>query len=94
MGMKLRIARKLVKAIGTDREFAYTGAQLNKALDRIERTRRSRENRAFVYAMLDRMGPLGRADLLMRLGAAGQAFDVLMRTPEAEWVGRACGGER
>lgn len=85
--MKLRIARKLVKAIGTPREKAYTPAQLDRALSRMERTKDSREARDFWFALMREIGPVGRAKVLAGTGAPHMALDLLMRTPESEWAG-------
>jgi len=85
--MKLRIARKLVKAVGTSREQAYSPAQLERALNRVERTRDSRESNRFWHALMLELGPVGRAKVLAGSGAPGMAFDLLMRTPCDEWAG-------
>lgn len=59
--MKLRIAKKLCKIIGTPREARYSDRQLHRALDVVERTRSSRRNREYWHYLMERLGPLGRA---------------------------------
>lgn len=83
--MKLRLAKKIVKAIGTPRESAYSERQKDLALNRMERTESYRRDRDFFYEVLDRLGPLGRAHVLARTGRPDMALDLLMRTPEDEW---------
>jgi len=51
--MKLRLAKKIAKAIDTPRESAYSEKKLNQALDRIARTKESRETDRFMYAICD-----------------------------------------
>jgi hypothetical protein len=85
--MKLRIAVKITAAIGTDRESAYTGAQKWKAMNRVDRTRSSREAEAGWNGLMRWLGPVGRAKVLAGTGAPAKAIDLLMRTPEAEWKG-------
>lgn len=85
--MKLRIARKLAKAVGTPRESAYSPAQLARALNRVDRTPQAREDARFWDALMRELGPVGRARVLAGTGAPGLALDLLMRTPEAEWPG-------
>lgn len=88
MTMKLRLAKKIVKAVGTPRESAYTQRQINAALERLEGTRESREANECWNAMMEYLGPLGRADILRdSFHAPADAFALLMRTPEEEWVG-------
>lgn len=52
--MKLRIARKICKAIGTPDESRYTRHQTGKAMDRIEKTRSYRESERFVLTLMRR----------------------------------------
>ncbi len=86
--MRLRLARKIVKAVGTPRESAYTQEQISRAIDRMERTASARKNNEFWNGLMEYLGPLGRADLLRdTFPAPGDAFNLLMRTPEEEWVG-------
>lgn len=49
--MKLRIARKIIKAVGTSREPAYTQHQIGRAFARIDRTASERESRRFAAWM-------------------------------------------
>jgi hypothetical protein len=86
--MRLRIAKKIVKAVGTPRESAYSPAQLDRALNRIDRTRDSRESNRFWHALMTELGPAGRAKVLAGSGAPAMAFDLLMRTPVEEWAGK------
>lgn len=83
--MKLRIAKKIVKAVGTPRESAYSGKQLTQALNRMERTKSYRADRDFFFEVCRMLGPVGRAKVLAGSGAPGMALDVLMGTPEEEW---------
>lgn len=83
--MPWRVAKKIRKAIGTAREAAYSGAQLDAALDRYDRLRTARQNRDYWHALMGAAGVLGRAEVLAGCGAPGMALDLLMRTPESEW---------
>jgi hypothetical protein len=83
--MKLRTAKKIMTAVGTPRETAYTDDQIGRAVDRYERTRSAREANRFWFAFLDDIGVSGRAEVLAGSGAPGMAFDLLMRTSEEEW---------
>lgn len=84
--MKLRTARKIVKAVGTVRASAYTDGQLNVALGRVARTKEQRRAEEFWDQLMDDLGVLGRAKVLAGSGAPGMAFDLLMRTPVEEWT--------
>lgn len=88
--MKLRVARKILKAVGTPDESRYSNQQIGRAELRVSRTRSAREDERFWFALMDRIGVEGRAELLARSGAPGRAFDLLMR----EWAepkgGQSC----
>lgn len=83
--MKFRIAKKIHKAIGTDREFCYSPHQKHQAIERMERLKSSKENQQFWNALMTDLGVLGRAQLLTNSGRPEMAFDILMRTPEEKW---------
>ena len=86
--MKLRIARKIVKAVGTSNEFRYSQKQIRAAIDRVKQTRSAKEDDEFWHGLMSYLGPVGRADLLCgAFHAPADAFALLMRTPEEEWVG-------
>lgn len=84
--MKLRLARKICKAIVAEEAGRYTGAQRWRASNRNERTRSSRLAAEFWHKLMTEFGVRGRAELLAGTGAAGMAFDLLMRTPEEKWT--------
>lgn len=80
--MKLRTARKIVKAVGTPDEARYTGFQIGRAQDRVERTASVRETHRFWHALMRELGVNGRVQILARTGAPGMAFDLYMRQGE------------
>ena len=86
--MKLRTARKIVKAVADDspRKAAYNGRQVNAALDRVGRTGSNKGAQQFWDQLMDDLGVLGRAKVLADCGAPAMALGLLMRTPEAEWT--------
>ena len=77
--MKLRVALKIAKAIGTPDEARYSGHQIRRAQARLDRTRSSKEVERFYREMMTRLGVDGRVRLLNQLGHAGDAFDLYMR---------------
>lgn len=77
--MRLRTAKKIVKAVGTSRELAYSDHQIGKAQDRIDRTRSAKELNSWWYGLMDRLGVDGRAELLTNLGRHDLASDLLAR---------------
>jgi len=76
--MKLRLARKIVKAIDTPRASAYSEGKKNKALDRVEHTKESRRATAFWISLMHDLGVERRAEILRDTGAPGMAFRLLM----------------
>jgi hypothetical protein len=77
--VKLRIAKKILKAVGTPDEARYSDYQIGRANRRMARTRSAKEADRFWFALMDHLGVDGRAKLLARCGAPGMAFDLLMR---------------
>lgn len=77
--MKLRTAKKIIKAVGTPDESRYSGFQIQCAHARTERTRSAREATRFWYALMDQIGLEGRARVLARTGEPAMAFNLLMR---------------
>jgi hypothetical protein len=82
--VKLRIARKILKAVGTPDQARYSDHQVGRANRRMARTRSAKEADRFWFALMDRIGVDGRAEVLARSGAPGMAFDLLMRQGEPE----------
>jgi hypothetical protein len=82
--VKLRIARKILKAVGTPDEARYSRHQIGRAFTRVERTRSARQSHRSFCALMDHLGVDGRAQVLARSGATGMAFDLLMRQGEPE----------
>ena len=76
--MKLRIAKKICKIIGTERALFYTKAQISGALNRMDNTNTGRDSTKFWNNLMEFLGPDGRAEVLYGLGATGLAFRVLM----------------
>ncbi|HEY1189892.1 MAG TPA: hypothetical protein VGE74_19740 [Gemmata sp.] len=62
--MRLRLAKKIAKTIGTARETAYSERQQELALNRLDRTKSQREAEAFWNEMMAALGPDGRAALV------------------------------
>jgi hypothetical protein len=91
--VKLRIAKKIAKAIGTAREFYYTEHQKNAALDKLERAKTARQYHSFWCNFMRGLGPAGRAKVVASWSTA-EALGLLMRTPEDEWGGDAAAMER
>ncbi len=83
--MKLRIALKIYKAIGTPRDTAYTGWQKWTAIRRVERCKSDRLNNLYWNGLMRNMGPSGRAQVL----PASMGFGLLMRTPIEQWRGES-----
>lgn len=74
--MKLRIAKKIVKAFNYETGHTrHKNSQLDQAMRRIDKTE-SWKN------MMEILGVEGRAELLNKTGAPGMAFGLLMRE---EW---------
>ena len=80
--MRLRVAKKIMKAIGTPRQSAYNGWQIEKAFRVCERTQSSKQANDFWHNLMIELGVEGRAKLLDGSGAKGMAFELLMRE---EW---------
>ena len=78
--VKLRIAKKILAAVGTARETAYTGGQLHRAWQRVERTKEQRAANEYWHYIMREIGVKGRAAVLAK-HAPGMAFQLLMRTP-------------
>lgn len=85
--MKLRIALKIRKAVGTSRESSYSDGKITRALDKFDRTRDAKETQRWWDGFMRYLGPEGRADFFMRSGQPAVALDILMRTPEDKWAG-------
>jgi hypothetical protein len=83
--MKLRVAKKIVAAVGTPRDGAYTLAQHWRAINRVERCRTAKRADEFFAAFMDAIGVGGRAKVLAGCGAPDMAVGLLMRTPVEEW---------
>ena len=88
--MKLRVALKIRKAVGTPRESRYTDCQIKRAIDRYDRLVSSKYDNEFFRALLLKMGPVGCARVFKR-HSMGAAFDMLMSADESTWGGD--GGE-
>ena len=82
--MKLQIAKKIIAAIGTDRQTAYTGGQVHRAFQRTERTKSVREAHDFFDATMRFLGPGGRAEVI-KSWSPSEAFALLMRSDD--WRG-------
>ena len=82
--MKLRLARKIAKAIGTP-DCRYSEGQQEKALDRIDKCKSEKALYHFWNGLMVDLGVSGRAKVLAGCGAPGMAFDLLMRSDEADW---------
>lgn len=65
--MNLRIARKIIKAVGTPDGARYTDYQIGKANDRYGRCRSAKEDKRYWYWLMETIGPEGRARLGRRL---------------------------
>ena len=77
--MKLRLANKILSAVGGPNEKRYTDHQIVAARRRHDRTRSARESKRFFSDLVMRLGVNGRAEVLTRCGAPGMAFGLLMR---------------
>lgn len=77
--MKLRTARKIIKAVGTSDERRYRDDQIGAASARVERTRTAKEDERFYRDLMDSLGVEGRVELLFALGEYEKAMDLLMR---------------
>ncbi len=64
--MRLRLARKIWKAIGEEREHCYRKGTLKAAMDRYESTESSKAIRDNWHALMKRIGPEGRAFVIRR----------------------------
>jgi hypothetical protein len=82
--VKLRIARKIMKAVGTPDESRYSNSQVGRANRRMARTRSAKEEVRYFITLMDHLGVDGRAEVLARSGAPGMAFDLLMREGDSE----------
>lgn len=80
--MKLRVAKKIVKAIDGARQSAYSDGKKLKALDRLDRCKDFKNADAFWHQLMRRLGVEGRAEVLAGTGAMDMAFGLLMRE---EW---------
>jgi hypothetical protein len=85
--MKLRTALKIRKAVGGPREMCYSDRQKTAALDRYERTKSAKADKAFFYALMTGFGAEGRAELFRRWGDPAEALRILMGAPEGRWKG-------
>lgn len=84
--MKLRLANKIMNAVGTTRQSAYTEGQIRRANARYSRTRSSREAEAFWNATMRAIGVEGRAQIVASWDPA-RALEILMEHDESEWAG-------
>jgi hypothetical protein len=84
--MKLRLARKIYKVIGTPAESRYPPHLRTFAIERVCRTRDSKMNQRMWNGIMDWLGAEGRAKMTARYSPA-MALDILMRTPEENWKG-------
>jgi hypothetical protein len=75
--MKLRIARKILKAVGTPRETAYSQFQIDKAFRRCARTESERSANRLFHALMVEIGLEGRVEILRRK-SPGLAFQAMM----------------
>ena len=83
--MKLRLARKLFKAVGTDRERAYTPRQMAKAIARVLRTRSSKDDTAWWNRTVEELPLRYRVEAAVSIGWLDVALDLLMEAPEQSW---------
>ena len=65
--MRLRLAKKIVKTIGTPDAERYSEGMRNAALDRLERTRSNREANTFWHATMKAIGESGRRWIVSEL---------------------------
>ena len=82
--MKLRLARKIAKTIGTP-DCRYSEGMQEKALDRLDKCKSEKALHDFWNGLMDELGVEGRAKVLAGSGAPGMAFNLLMRSDEIEW---------
>lgn len=82
--MRLRIAKKIYKTIGTPDENRYTAGQLQQAMNIVDRMRDSREAYRLWVDLLSSFSVLDRADMVRKHNPA-KALSLLMDTPEEEW---------
>lgn len=64
--MKLRLAKKICKAITEDRGDRYTAWQQWKAVNRIDRTKSAKAAESLWCEVMELMGPEGRAEMTQR----------------------------
>ena len=64
--MKLRVAKKVVANIGTERERDYRGSTLSAANDRLDKLQSTKESNRFFCDLIDRIGPAGRARIIQK----------------------------
>jgi hypothetical protein len=80
--MKLRLAKKICKAMAQNDYTGgkqYTGWQKNQAVDRVQKTKSSKDAHKFFDALMRELGVEGRAEVLAGTGATDMAFSLLMR---------------
>lgn len=82
--MKLRIAKKILKAIGTAREKAYTQHQYTTAMQKMERTKECRLDRACWNHLMQSKTPTFHAGLVSSWNPS-KALEILMKHPESDW---------
>lgn len=64
--MKLRVAKKVVANIGTEHEPDYRDNTLHAANIRIKKLKSTKEDNRFWFALMDKIGPAGRAYIIRR----------------------------
>lgn len=77
--MRLRVARKICKAVGGSRERAYSSVQIRRAIAIVDRLPTSRENRRFWYWLMEQVPPLMKAEAAIRIDRPDLAFYHLTR---------------
>ncbi len=82
--MRLRTAKKICKAMENGDDACYTVQQRWRAVNRMDRTKSSRDADRIWHDMMVALGVRGRAEVLAKKAPA-MAFGLLMRTPESEW---------
>ncbi len=76
--MRLRTAKKIYAAIGTDSEQRYTSQQKSKAIRVHGRCRATRETEAWWGRFMKTVPAEFRAKCAMDIGKYAQAFKILM----------------
>ncbi len=79
--MKLRIAKKIIKAVNTKDEHRYSGFQLTKALERLAKTHSYKQNNKFFEALCNTLTIDQRIKALLALDGEAEAFKLMMETP-------------